>query len=676
MKYHVERYLILIILILVCGYLLYQANVEIEMKTIDQVNNEQIVHARQAEYNLNLVFDNYNNTLFFLTGRGDIISLDDDGKELMREYYRTHQADISSITWINNQGIVEYSYPNESVTGADISSQTHVAEILQTHEKVISDVFTAIQGYRSVAFHVPLFSGGQYEGSLGILIPFDTLARKSLERVSVMDTGYAYAVSSGGTILYSPHPNQTGRSVQEIFAGYPSVLSFISEAQKREEGRGMYWYSPPENTGSPVPYHAVYKRIDIGDQTWHVIIATPEAEIFRPLQTFTRNIAIVSAFVLITLLFLAYLSVKAFTIVREEEKRRVIESALRESEKNYRLIFESIQDVFYRTDREGNLVMMSPSGLSLFGYDSLDEIIGVNVATTFYHNPEDRENLVELLQKDGAVRNYEITFRKKNGGILYGQTSSHLYYDDEDRYMGIEGIIHDITNEKMTGAALQQALKKLNLLNSVTFNDIQSSLFCLSGYLELGRSLITDERQKETIEKEEQITRGIMDSLNFARDYQGLGVKPPAWQNVGQTFLYGISHSDLCACSRTMDIAGIEIFADPLLEKVFFILADNVTRHGMNATGIRVVHQITDNGLLLIFEDNGVGIPAGEKERIFERGFGPQKGKGLFLAREILGITGISIQETGTAGTGARFEILVPPGSYRISDTPGRSPGP
>lgn len=671
MKYHIERYLILVFLILVCGYLLFQANAEIEAKTIDQVNNEQIVHARQAEYNLNLVFDNYNNTLFFLTGRDDIISLDENGKELMRQYYRTHQTDISSITWIDNRGIVQYSYPNESISGADISRQTHVAEILQTHEKVISDVFTAIQGYRSVAIHVPLFSGGQYEGSLGILIPFDTLAKKSLERIRVMDTGYAFAVSSGGTILYSPYPDQTGRSIQEIFARYPSALAFLSEARKHEEGRGIYWYSAPDRSDSLIPYHAVYKRIDIGDQTWHVIIATPEAEIFRPLQTFTRNIAFVSIFIFITLLFLAYLSVKAFAIVREEEKRKTVESALRESEKNYRLIFESIQDVFYRSDREGKLVMMSPSGLSLFGYDSLDEIMGSDVATTFYHNPEDRKKLVEVLEKDGAVQNYEITFRKKNGEILYGQTSSHLHYDDEGRFTGIEGIIHDITNEKMTGAALQQALKKLNLLNSVTFNDIQSNLFCLSGYLELGRSLIIDQKQKETIEKEEQITRGIMDSLNFARDYQGLGVKPPAWQNVGQTFLYGISHSDLCSCSRTMDIAGIEIFADPLLEKVFFILADNVTRHGQHATEIRLVHQITDTGLLLIFEDNGIGIPAGEKEKIFERGFGPNKGKGLFLAREILGITGISIQETGTEGTGARFEILVPPGSYRISDTPG-----
>ena len=64
-------------------------------------------------------------------------------------------------------------------------------------------------------------------------------------------------------------------------------------------------------------------------------------------------------------------------------------------------------------------------------------------------------------------------------------------------------------------------------------------------------------------------------------------------------------------------------------------------------------------------EDNGVGIPAKQKKKIFERGFKKSTGLGLFLTREILRITGIRIQETGIDGSGARFEIAVPKGMYR-----------
>jgi signal transduction histidine kinase len=67
----------------------------------------------------------------------------------------------------------------------------------------------------------------------------------------------------------------------------------------------------------------------------------------------------------------------------------------------------------------------------------------------------------------------------------------------------------------------------------------------------------------------------------------------------------------------------------------------------------------------LIVEDNGSGIPAILKKQIFERGFGKNTGFGLFLIREILAITGLSIEETGTEGKGARFEIRLPPGSWR-----------
>jgi len=66
-----------------------------------------------------------------------------------------------------------------------------------------------------------------------------------------------------------------------------------------------------------------------------------------------------------------------------------------------------------------------------------------------------------------------------------------------------------------------------------------------------------------------------------------------------------------------------------------------------------------------VCEDDGTGIPPGEKEKIFERGYGKNTGMGLFLSREILAITGISITGNGEPGKGARFEIRVPPGKFR-----------
>ena len=69
---------------------------------------------------------------------------------------------------------------------------------------------------------------------------------------------------------------------------------------------------------------------------------------------------------------------------------------------------------------------------------------------------------------------------------------------------------------------------------------------------------------------------------------------------------------------------------------------------------------------MIIFEDDGIGITRKEKSRIFDRGVGQNTGLGLFLVREILAITGITIAETGEAGKGAKFEIHVPRGRYSL----------
>ena len=66
-------------------------------------------------------------------------------------------------------------------------------------------------------------------------------------------------------------------------------------------------------------------------------------------------------------------------------------------------------------------------------------------------------------------------------------------------------------------------------------------------------------------------------------------------------------------------------------------------------------------------KDDGDGVHAGEKERLFNRGFGKNTGLGLFLSREILSITGITITENGVPGKGARFEITVPKGAWRTA---------
>lgn len=229
-------------------------------------------------------------------------------------------------------------------------------------------------------------------------------------------------------------------------------------------------------------------------------------------------------------------------------------------------------------------------------------------------------------------------------------------------------ISRDIADRKMAEGALRQANKKLNLLNFVTFNDIQNAVFALTGYLGLMKTSPIDEKIERYLEREEESVKRISRALVIAKSYQDLSIKPPKWQNVRVVFTWAISHLDLSCLQRDISLDELEIFADPLLESVFFNLSKNILDHGITATKITLRYFTTMNGLTLVFEDNGKGIPAEMKDQIFERTPAGKDAMGLFLAREILEITGIDIVETGTFGEGARFELRIPKKFYRFAE--------
>jgi signal transduction histidine kinase len=110
----------------------------------------------------------------------------------------------------------------------------------------------------------------------------------------------------------------------------------------------------------------------------------------------------------------------------------------------------------------------------------------------------------------------------------------------------------------------------------------------------------------------------------------------------------------------------LQVYADALIEKVFYNLIENSLRHGGRVTGMSFSFEEMQNDAVITYRDDGTGISLSDKEKLFRRGFGKHTGLGLFLSREILSITGITITETGEPEKGVCFEIRVPKGSYRL----------
>ncbi|NMB79744.1 MAG: HAMP domain-containing histidine kinase [Methanomicrobiales archaeon] len=207
---------------------------------------------------------------------------------------------------------------------------------------------------------------------------------------------------------------------------------------------------------------------------------------------------------------------------------------------------------------------------------------------------------------------------------------------------------------------------KLQLVGSITRHDVLNQLTAIVGYNELLSMIIQDPKQKSFLEKERFAIDKIRRQFQFAKDYQNIAVEPPRWQNIRNLVLRVCEDFDLKGVRVTAETGAAAILADPHLDTVFHHIMENALVHGKTTSEIRISVQGDEHdGGLLVFENDGEGIPAEEKPKIFERGYGNGIGWGLFLSRDLLAATGMTIRETGDPLKGVRFEIILPAGSFR-----------
>jgi PAS domain S-box-containing protein len=386
--------------------------------------------------------------------------------------------------------------------------------------------------------------------------------------------------------------------------------------------------------------------VDAGDWTKEMALAT---------------IPVVAGVLILLILVLAFFFIHEHN---EQERRRIIESdqVLRKSEERYRFLFIHSPIGIVQLDKDGVIVMVNDKYTEIIGAGK-EQLIGFNTLAEI-RDPDFLSAIQDAMNGRTGLFEGEYTSVLSGRKVFLRMVTQPLG-TGESSLSGVIGIIEDITERKRAETALKQMTRRLSLLNYITFNEIENAIFAISGFLTLVKSR-EDEPAQEYLDSMGESIRRVEKSLTFAKDFQQLGTNIPAWQDVQQSFVFGVSHLNFSSIHRTIKLDNLEIYASPLLERVFFALAKNVLNHAKNATEVTMGYEIVNEGLLLFFRDNGPGIPDASKEKIFEQGYGSLKSMELFLVREILSITGITIRESGTYGEGACFEIFVPNGAYRF----------
>ncbi|MDD1687566.1 response regulator [Methanoregula sp.] len=295
--------------------------------------------------------------------------------------------------------------------------------------------------------------------------------------------------------------------------------------------------------------------------------------------------------------------------------------------------------------------------------------LDLTVAGTIYRITAGRLRILRIL-----LSTYEMAIRKntelEEAREQINAVNEQLQQAVSDLKQSNSSLALENTERRRVEKALDEANKRLNLMASITRHDIINQLTTQHEILEYSLSLRSVEPEKawEQVTSAIAITTRTLNSIKFTADYQKVGVKAPQWQEIHtlvQAAAKEILPSGLAFSNEVSP--GTEIYADPLIGKVFSNMIENAVKYGDKITAIRFSLNSVDGDTIIVCEDNGVGIPAGSKDKIFSYEYGLNTGLGLFLAREVLAITFITIRETGTPGTGARFEIHCPAGTIRGS---------
>lgn len=354
------------------------------------------------------------------------------------------------------------------------------------------------------------------------------------------------------------------------------------------------------------------------------------------------------------------------TIFTDTTKQRAMETDLKDREAYLRLLTDNMEDMITQASAENLVVYISPSVTRRLGYRLVD-LLGRNLVE--HVHPEDLERVrgqfrAALASRQRTVR-LEYRYQALSGDYVWVESETHLFFDEDGEYDGCLFVSRDIADRKLAEAAAALANNKLQLLNSVTRHDILNQVTILRGYLEMDAKVSDDPRMVEHLARMRQAVMNIQSQIDFMRDYQRMGEFAPDWQEVEPIFGSVARAFHLEGIRFEADLPRLEIFADRLLEKVFHNLIDNSLRHGGRVSSLSLTHEREDGALLLVYRDDGVGIKAEDKSRIFEMGYGRNTGYGLFLAKEILELTGLDMEERGEPGQGAMFVIRAPKGVWR-----------
>ncbi len=371
--------------------------------------------------------------------------------------------------------------------------------------------------------------------------------------------------------------------------------------------------------------------------------------------------------------------------LRIEESRRRAQEALRESETKYRNIFESLHDVYYRTDVGGRITLISPSCHRVFGYRP-EEMLGRNLLQEMVSRREKRVEFLENLDTSGHVIEFEMMMKNKSGAEIWISTNANYYVDENNNVLGVEGMLRDITERKNLEDQLIRAerMAAVGTLAGGVAHEFNNINLAILGFAELG--LMRNGLEEEALHYFRVIRKSALRAKNITSNlltFAGSTLGKMAASNVTavlddtlQMIRHELATSGITVEKRYKDVPDCFMDASQI-GQVFLNILINAQHAMIDRPEKRITIQVEPDGefVRVAITDTGCGIQADHLKRIFSpffttkgehaRGDGPMSmvrgtGLGLSVSHSIVQNHSGSIEVQSRVDEGTTFLVRLP----------------
>ena len=350
---------------------------------------------------------------------------------------------------------------------------------------------------------------------------------------------------------------------------------------------------------------------------------------------------------------------------------------LQASESKYRRLFETSRDPIFIWSSHKRMLDINAAGMAMFRFKDRQEALSIETVEQLFWDTRDGMQLIDTLDREGFVREYEVSLVNRHGDHLYGLVTANRFSDDQDRAAGYEGVIRDITQKKrmQKHLARTEKLAAVGQLAAGLAHEINNPLGVINCYANLigksAREVPSIRDDVKIIQKHTQSCKSIVqDLLNFARVSDTRKARGDIRQAIDGVLdiLEKQTGGKRIAVQRAYaeDLPDIVVDFDKM-RQVFMNLIINAIQAVEEDGRISVSAEFNaDAGQIEIrIADTGPGIPREYVDSIFDPFFttketGTGTGLGLSISYGIIQEHGGDIQVNTQTGKGTTFTIILP----------------